>query len=163
MVSNLFTYIMAASIYILHPFFVSMTEMDYNAKDKELEISVRIFTDDLENTIRKLHPGIKIDILHPNDQAQMNQFVFDYMQKHLQLTINGKPMPMSFVGYEQQSESVWTYLEIKNISALQKINVVNSLLYDYNENEINMMHVNVNGNEQSYKVDYPDTNAEFDF
>lgn len=163
MVNNLFAYIVTASFYLLHPFFVSMTEIDYNPKDKELEISVRIFTNDLENTLRKNHPGIKVDILHPTDQTQMNGFVFDYLQKHLQLMINGKSMSTSFVGYEQKEESIWTYLEIKNISSVQKISVMNSLLHDYTNEEINMMHASVNNNEKSYKLDYPDTNVEFDF
>ena len=163
MVNIFFQYILLASINMVHPFFVSMTEFDYNAKDKDLEISVRIFTDDLENTIRKNHPGIKVDILHPTDQQQMNQFVFDYIQKHLLVSVNGKPMQASFVGYEEQSESIWSYLEIKNIASIQKINIANSLLHDYNSNQINMMHAKVNNEEKSYKLDYPDTNVEFDF
>lgn len=163
MANVFFQYIFVAVINLIHPFYVSMTEFNYNSKDNDLEISVRIFTDDLENTIRKNHPGIKIDILHPADKQQMNQFVFDYIQKHLQVNINGKPMPESFVGYEEQSESIWTYLEIKNISSVQKLEIINSLLHDYNSNQINMMHAKVNGEEKSYKLDYPDTNASFDF
>ncbi len=163
MANIFFQWILVAGISLLHPFFVSMTDINYNSKDKDIEISVRIFTDDFENTIRKYHPNTKIDILHPADQTQMNQFVFDYIQEHFQVQVNGKPMAMSFVGYEQQSESVWTYLEIKNISSVQKINIINSLLHDYNSNQINMMHIKVGDNEQSDKLDYPDTDATFSF
>ena len=41
-----------------------MTDVNFNNSTKELEISVRIFTDDFENTIAKYHQG-KVDILHP--------------------------------------------------------------------------------------------------
>ena len=37
MVNIFFQYILLASINMVHPFFVSMTEFDYNSKDKELE------------------------------------------------------------------------------------------------------------------------------
>jgi len=154
---------MIAALGLFHPFFVSMTEFSYNGKEKELEISVRIFMDDLENTIRKTHPGVKIDILHPADQAQMNQFVSDYIQKHLQLQLNGKPVTISFVGYEQQSESIWSYFEIKDVAGVKKLDVTNNLLHDYNTNQINMMHIKVGDNEQSYKLDYPDSKTTFTF
>lgn len=154
---------MIAALNVLHPFFVSMTDFNYNNANKELEISVRIFTDDFENTLRKNHPGIKIDILHPTDKTQMNSFVYDYIQKHLQLQLNGKAVQMSFVGYEQQSESIWTYLEVKDVNSVQQLHVINSLLHDYTENQINMMHIKAGSAEKSDKLDYPETEAEFKF
>jgi hypothetical protein len=156
-------WLMMACLSLYHPFFVSMTEMDYNTKDKELEVSVRIFTDDLENTIRKYHPGIKVDILHPANQEQMNQFVNEYIVKHLQMKINGATVPMAFAGYEQQNESIWSYFEVKNVSVIKKLDLTNSLLHDYNTNQINMMHVKVGDNEQNYKLDYPETGVTFSF
>lgn len=162
MANILFQWLTVVYTAVVHPFFISMTDINYNSKDKELEISVRIFTDDLENTLRKYH-NTKIDILQPADQQQMNGFVNDYIQKHLQLQVNGQYVQMSFIGYEQQNESIWTYLEVKNINAVQKVNVTNSLLHDYNNNQVNMMHIKANDKEFSYKLDYPDTNASFSF
>lgn len=156
-------WLVMAALSLFHPFFVSMTEFEYDAKDKALDVSVRIFTDDFENTLRKLHPGVKVDILHPADQAQMNQFVADYIAKHLQLQVNGKPAAISFVGYEQQSESIWSYFEVKGLTGVQKVDVMNNLLHDYNTNQINMMHIKVGEKEQSYKLDYPDNKTTFSF
>jgi len=156
-------WLVLAFVGFLHPFFVSMTDMNYNAKDKELEVSVRIFTDDLENSIRKYHPGIKVDVIHPANQQQMNQFVNEYIQKHLQLNINGSPVQMAFAGYEQQSESIWSYFEVKNVGTIKKLDVTNNILHDYNTNQINMLHVMVGSNEQNYKLDYPDKSTSFSF
>ena len=162
MANILFQWITVLYAAVIHPFFVSMTDINYNSKDKELEISVRIFADDFENALRKYHTA-KIDILHPANQQEMNDFVNDYIQKHLQLKVNGQPVQINFDGYEQQSESIWSYFEVKNITNVQKIEIVNSLLHDYNSNEINMLHVKANNKEFSYKLDYPDTNASFSF
>jgi hypothetical protein len=162
MLNILFQWLMIAYAGLIHPFFVSMTDINYNSKEKELEISVRIFTDDLENVLRKYH-NIKIDILHPADLKQMNDFVNDYIRKHLQLQVNGTPVQMSFLGYEQQSESIWSYFEVKNITAVQKVSIINSLLHDYNTNQVNMLHIKANDKEYSYKLDYPNANASFNF
>jgi len=163
MANMLHQWLVLAFVGFLHPFFVSMTDMNYNAKDKELEVSVRIFTDDLENSIRKYHPGIKVDVIHPANQQQMNQFVNEYIQKHLQLNINGSPVQMAFAGYEQQSESIWSYFEVKNVGTIKKLDVTNNILHDYNTNQINMLHVMVGSNEQNYKLDYPDKSTSFSF
>ena len=163
MANILYQWLLMATLSVAHPFFVSMTDINYNEKNKALEISVRIFTNDLENTIRKYHNDVKVDILHPANQQQMNGFVNDYIQKHFQVQVNGKPVQLSFVGYEEQSESIWTYFEVKNITSVQKVNIMNSLLHDYNSSEINMMHITANGKEQSNKLEYPDTDVLFLF
>ena len=38
---------------ILHPFYVSVTEINHNAADKTLEISCKMFTEDLEEILEK--------------------------------------------------------------------------------------------------------------
>jgi hypothetical protein len=163
MANMLYQWLLIACTGMFHPFFVSMTDVNYNNKEKSLEISVRIFTDDFENTIRKNHPETKIDILHPANAQQMNGFVKEYLQQHLQLMVNGKPVTLAYVGYEQQSESIWTYFEVDNIAAVQKISVENTILHDYSDKQINLMHLKVNSNEQSDKLDYPKSSALFVF
>lgn len=162
MANILHQWLLVAYAAMIHPFFVSMTDINYNDKNKSLEISVRIFTDDFENTLRKYHKD-KIDILHPTNQDAMNGYVKDYIQQHLQLKVDDKFVQLSFVGYEQQSESIWTYFEVDNVSSVNKISIINNLLHDYNNNQINMMHVKVKDSEQSDKLNYPDTKAEFKF
>lgn len=146
-----------------HPFFVSMTDVNYNDKNKALEVSVRIFTDDFENSLRKQHSGVNIDIAHPTNQTQMNGFVNDYIQKHLSFTVNGAPATLSFAGYEKENESIWTYFEVKNISSVQNIKLTNTLLHDYNEGQINIVHIKANGKEKETKLDYPEKEAAFGF
>jgi len=162
MANILHQWFLVAYTALIHPFFVSMTDINYNDNNKSLEISVRIFTDDFENTLRKYHKD-KIEILHPANQEQMNGYVKEYILQHLQLKVNDKPVQLNFVGYEQQSESIWTYFEVDNVDKVSKVSIINSLLHDYNTNQINMMHIKVKDNEQSDKLNYSDTNAEFKF
>ena len=162
MANILHQWLLVAYTALIHPFFVSMTDINYNDNNKSLEMSVRIFTDDFENTLRKYHQD-KIDILHPANQEQMNVYVKDYIQQHLQMKVDDKAVQLSFVGYEQQSESIWTYFEVNKVDKVKKVEIVNNLLHDYNTNQINMMHIKVKGNEQSDKLNYPSTTALFLF
>jgi hypothetical protein len=93
----------------------------------------------------------------------MNGYVSDYIQQHLRMKLNDKTAVLSFVGYEQQSESIWTYFEIKNVDKVNKVSIVNNLLHDYNTNQINMLHIKVKDKEQSNKLNYPETTTLFSF
>ncbi len=152
-----------AFFHLLHPFYIAMTDINYNRQDKELEISVRIFTDDFENALRKNNANAPIDLLHPASQAQMNRFVSDYIAKNLHIAINNTAATMQFAGYEQAQESIWAYFEIKNIASVQKITVNSSLLYDYTREQSNIIHVKVNDKEQTNKLNYPDKDVSFSF
>lgn len=140
--------------FILHPFYVSMTDINYNGKDRELEISVRIFTDDFEKALRK-NCNCKVDLLRPADKKAMDKLVNDYVLRHLQIRVNGQPQILEFNGYQQESESIWSFFAIKNIAGVKKIELHNSLLHDYRDQQINMLHIKANGKEQSDKLDYP--------
>ena len=159
----LLSFFYTSLFFLFHPFYISMTDIDYNDKNHEVEVSVRIFTDDFENTLRKEHSNINIDIEHPANQTQMNGFVNEYIQHHLSFQINGKQAAMGFAGYEKENESIWIYFEIKDVSAVQKVVITNTLLHDYNENQINLIHIKANNKEQETKLNYPDSEAEFSF
>lgn len=145
-----------------HPIFMSVTEIEHNAKDKTLEISCKIFTDDFEKTLRQVYKTT-VDLNNPKDKAAMNKLVSDYVQKHLTLTVDGKKVSLQFIGYEQQEEGILSYYQVNNITAVKKIDITNSILYEYKKEQIEIMHVTVGGNRKSTKLSNPDDKASFDF
>ena len=162
MVNIMFQWITTGLIALLHPFFVSVIEINHNAKAETVEISVRVFTEDLEKTLRKYTPG-KIDINTPADKAFIDKQISNYIGQKLHIRINGKPVSFSFIGYEIQKESAWSYFEITKIPEVKKLEVDCGILYDYETSQTNIFHVKSKGNEQSWKLDYPKTTAVFDF
>ena len=143
-----------------HPFFVSVIDIKHNAKDKNVEMSIRVFTDDLEATIKKnIHTNI--DLSTGTTKPEVNKLVANYIQSKLQLTINDKPQTIKYIGYEIQKESVWIYVEISDIATIKKMNINCNLLYDYQTKQSNIFNVKANGTEKNYKLDYPNSNVEF--
>jgi hypothetical protein len=47
----------------LHPYYMSVTEFEYKPAEKEVQVSCKIFTDDLEATLKKEYKR-KVDILN---------------------------------------------------------------------------------------------------
>jgi len=145
-----------------HPLFVSVTEIEHNAKDKTLEISCKIFTDDFEKTLRPTYKGI-VDLINPVDKASMNKLVSDYVQKHLQISSDGKKNFLQFVGYEQEEEGIVSFYQINNIATVNKIEVTNTILYEYKKEQMGIIHVTMGGTRKSSKLNNPDSKASFEF
>lgn len=146
----------------VHPYFVSVTEIEYNAKDKNLEISCKIFTDDFEKALRQAYKT-EVDLLKPKDKAAMSKLVSDYVTKHLQITVNSKATTLLFLGYEQQEEGILSYYEVKNITAVSKLDITNNILYEYKDKQIGIIHTVVDGNRKSSRLDNPKDKVSFEF
>jgi hypothetical protein len=127
-----------------------------------MEVSVRIFTDDFENVLKK-NGNVKVDLTHPTDKAAVEQLLSNYIQQKLQVKVNGNPSVMKYIGYEIQKESTWAYFEIADVSIVKKVEVACNLLYEYQEQQMNIFHVKANGTEKSYKLDNPKSNVVFEF
>ena len=143
---------------ILHPFYVSVTEINHNAADKTLEISCKMFTEDLEEILEKNNKTV-LDITLEKDKSAFDRYIPDYVARNLVIIVDGKPVKLSYVGFEREKESVYSYFQVDNVSSVKKMDINNSILYDFNENEINIMHVTVNGNRKSTKVSFPEKAA----
>ncbi|MEI9958207.1 MAG: DUF6702 family protein [Ferruginibacter sp.] len=156
MASILFKWLFIFSAFTLpaavsHPIFMSVTEIEHNAKDKTLEISCKIFTDDFEKTLRQTYKGT-VDLINPKDKAAMNKLVSDYVQAHLLLAIDGKKVALQFVGYEIQEEGVTSFFQVNNIPAVKKIDVTDNILYEYKKEQIEIVHAIVGGNREKYQA-----------
>lgn len=147
---------------VKHPFFVSVIDLNYKQKEHALQISVKLFTNDLEDALKRTTKK-KIDILNPINKAETDSILFNYIIKRLNISINSKKQTLHFIGYEKEEEAIWTYLEIKNSLQPKKINIETKLLYDFLPQQINIVHTNVNGIKKSSKVTNPASNIEFIF
>src|ERR1035438_1012880 len=146
---------------VVHPLYVTVTEVNHNAKDKTLEISCKIFTNDFEAALEKSF-HTKTDLTQPKDKKAADKLVSDYIQKHFQIKADGRPLVLEFVGSEKETDATWSYFQVSNIASVKKIEITNSLLYDTFEGEINLMHVTVSGNRKSLKLNSPEINAVFE-
>jgi hypothetical protein len=155
MVNSMVQWLSMAFIAVLHPFYVSVIDINHNTKENAVEISIRIFTPDLEQTLQK-YSTTKIDIANPKDKVVLDK-------QQLQIKINGQPAIINYIGHELQMESVWIYAEIPKIAQLKKIDINCNLLYDYKDLQSNIFHVKSKDAEKSYKLDFPKTTTSFEF
>jgi len=145
-----------------HPFYIAVTEINHNAKDQTLEITCKMFADDLEQILEKKYKT-QLDISLAKDRPAFDKYIPDYMAMHLSLAVDGKAVALSYVGFEQEKESAFCYFQVSHVPALKKLDIVNSILHDFKQEQINIIHVTVQGKRQSTKLEYPQTKAAFGF
>ncbi len=146
-----------------HPFYVSVTEMEYNGAEKALEMSCKVFTDDFEKILVKATGG-SVDIYHPKDKALLEKQIADYIKKHFVVKLDGKPVDLEYVGYEIEEQSTYSYFQVSHLGkAPQKVEISNKIFYEMFDKQISIMHLSVGGNRKSTKLDYPATEAVFNF
>lgn len=168
MMLTLFKYLLISTLLFsqgntsVHPFYVTVTEIEHNSKAQTLEISCKIFTDDFENTLRNHYSG-KIDLINPQNTEAVSKIVKDYIKKHLKINVNGVNTELSFIGYENKEEGIISYFECKNIREVKAIEITDNLLYDYKPEQISIIHVTVNGKRKSTKLVNPEEKVFLEF
>lgn len=146
----------------LHPFHISVTDINHNSKDKSLEISCKFFADDFEQTIEKNYKT-PLDITAGKDKASFDKYIPDYIGRHLVFAVDGKPVKLDYVGYATEKESVHCFFSVPNIASVKKADITNNLLHDFTNDQINIMHMTINGKRQSISLNYPAAKASFQF
>jgi hypothetical protein len=162
MVNIMVQWLMTGIVSLIHPFFVSVIEINHNAKEATVEISVRVFTEDFEKTLQK-RTTTRLDIIKPPDNAFLDKQIGAYLAEKIRLKVNGQPVTFHYLGHEVQKESVWSYMEVEKIADVKKIELDCSLLYDFEKGQSNIIHVKNKGADKSYKLDYPKNIAVFEF
>lgn len=145
-----------------HPFHVSVIEINHNATDKTLEISCKIFTDDFEKVLAKNY-NTKVDLINPSNKSAMDTLVKKYLFSHLSVSANSQPVQFSYLGFENDKEAVFSYIEVENVPVVSKLGISANIMYDQFDDQMNIMHVTVNGGRKSSKLNFPEVEAVFNF
>nr|WP_245553451.1 DUF6702 family protein [Echinicola vietnamensis] len=121
-----------------HPFYISVTDINYNEEAKSLEIAQKIFWDDLEVALGK-EAGASVDFMHPEDPEELSSMIKSYLLKHNALVVNGKNTALEYLGFEVEEDAAWFYMEAKGVSKPGKVEVSNKILVSDFPDQRNMV------------------------
>lgn len=139
-------------VWLLHPMHVSVTEVQYNEKNKSFEIISRIFIDDLELSIRNEKKNESLDLLNPGDGMTTDQLVSEYIDHHLQIRLDGKLCKINYLAHEIDDVALVCYLEVENVKKVNGIEVTNSFIQETHADQSNLVHVTYKGPVKSLRL-----------
>lgn len=136
----------------LHPIHLSVSEINYSEKDKALQITSRIFLDDLELSIQNELNEKELDLLEPGKGRTTQQLINDYVTKRLTIKLDGKIQKLNFLGFEREDPAVICYIEIKNVKKFKSIEIKNDVIMETHHDQSNLVHVTYKGPVKSLRL-----------
>ena len=131
-----------------HPFYISVCQIDYNADADALELSFRIFTDDLELALESMGTG-RLHLGTEREAEKADEYIGRYLGRHVELEVNGLPVDAAFLGKEVDTDAIWCYVEVADVTELTSMTIKNTLLLESFEDQVNLVHVNANDQKKS--------------
>lgn len=123
-----------------HDFHTSLTEINFNPKTGSLELSVRVFTDDLELTLTNFNKGKLVKIEDP--EATVDPLIEQYIRKNLALISPDKEVKFGkFYGKEKEADATWIYLEIFDCKQLKNFTLYNTIMQEMFEDQTNLVNI----------------------
>lgn len=147
-ISLLFFLFLSMSSMMVHKFYVSIYQINYVPQKKMLQITSRIFVDDLNEVLeKKFHKKtfIGTDRETPEDVTLMKK----YIAEKLILTLNGNQKPINFISKEVEANVLICYFNIKDVSKISSLTIQNTALLELNEAQQNIIQANITGEKES--------------
>jgi hypothetical protein len=125
-----------------HPIHIALSEVEYNREASRFEASHKLFTDDLEEAIRRRY-GVALRVGTPSQHSQADSFIVRYVTDHFQLGPAGQTA-LSFhqVGVEHTAEgATWVYVASARVSLPPQLQIRNTLLLHLYDDQRNLLHL----------------------
>ena len=141
-----------------HKFYVSVTNISYSEKDDALQITSRIFIDDLEQVLKERY-GIEADLSANNESELTNEYLEKYLRRKFLVKINGEEKTFDFIGKKYDNDILVCYLEVAKIDlpTVTSIEIQNEILTDLFDEQQNIVHFKINGKKKSFVLIKSDT------
>ncbi|MDP5172080.1 MAG: hypothetical protein NWR72_17685 [Bacteroidia bacterium] len=123
-----------------HAFYLSITDIEFFQQEKLVGVTIKVFTDDLENIVESL--GAEPLLLGAVDEhPDADRYLARYVDQVVTWKLNGQPVTMNWLGKEVENDVTLIYLEASGINALGEVEVSHRLFLDELETQENIVHL----------------------
>lgn len=137
---SLLLMLLLCTSWLIHEFYVSLTEIRYNGQTERFELSIRIFPDDLDRALLA-RTGIHTQLATELEHKQADSLLMLYILEDFTLEVNGKKLGLEYLGKEPESDAIWCYLESTKVATPESITVHSSILTEYFPDQVNIIQV----------------------
>jgi len=146
----------------VHKFYVSTTKVDYVEDKKALQIISKIFIEDIEDVLQqRFNSKIRVDT--EKEGPEVEGLMRDYVMDRFHMKVDGKEIPLKYIGREYDMDMVKLYFEATNIRKFDAIEIENTVLFDLTEEQQNIVHVHAKKKRKSLVLDRENPNGLLNF
>ena len=138
----------ALTSFTVHKFYIAIYQINYVSEKKRIEITSRIFVDDLNAALFKNYK-IKTHIGESSETQEDINIMNQYLSEHFKIKVNGNPKNIQFISKEMENNVVIGYYKIVDVSSIKSLYIQNTSLMDVFSDQQNIIQTNFNGKKQS--------------
>ena len=125
----------------VHKFYVALYQVNYAPEKKMLQITTRLFIDDLNNALAKKYQK-KINLGSEKETEEDLNLFKKYFAEKFTIKVNGQIKPLLFLSKEMEGDVLICYFSSKDIHKINTLEIYNSVITDNNSEQQNIMHFN---------------------
>ncbi|HET7360453.1 MAG TPA: DUF6702 family protein [Salinimicrobium sp.] len=126
----------------IHKYYVSMTEIEFSKENNSLQIISRVFTDDMQKMLQTRY-NEEIVLAKGMEHPAADKFLEKYVLDRIDISVNGTPKKLNFLGKEYDKDQLVLYIEIEEVPNVKAISVRNEMLTGLFPDQKNVVHVEV--------------------
>ncbi|HEX7957457.1 MAG TPA: DUF6702 family protein [Pyrinomonadaceae bacterium] len=125
-----------------HKFYASLAQVEYNAGEKTVEVTLRVFADDLELALkRRAGRDVRLDRAKDADRL-----VLAYLRDTFEIkNRDGEVKPLKWVGMELSAGIAWLYVEAEMPEGLSGARLRDHVLFELFDEQVNTVSVRYPG------------------
>ena len=133
----------------MHKYYISVTQVNYIQDQEAVQITSRIFIDDLEKALQERYDDTII-LTGKEETEGVDLFIERYLNDKIEVIINGAKKNFVFIGKEYDIDVIQCYIEIEGVKEIKTIQISNQVLFDVFEDQQNMIKTKINFKEKSF-------------
>jgi len=136
---------------VAHKFYLSVTNIGYSEKDDALQITTRIFIDDLEAVLLERY-DFEAKLATQNESILAGEYIQKYIRTKFLLQIDGEAINYDFLGSKYEDDLIICYIELPKVELNKRksIEIQNEILTDLYDEQQNVVHFKIHGNKKSF-------------
>ena len=132
-----------------HKFYLSVTQIEFDAENNRITAISRVFVDDLEETLRQRY-DVQLALGTDREDEMASFYIARYVEQKLIVEMNNESLKFSFAGFTYQNDQIVLLSEFGFIPSDQyEIKVTNALITDAYSEQQNLVHFRMNQKKQS--------------
>jgi hypothetical protein len=143
----LFLFIMLTG-FTTHKFYVSIYQINYAPEKKTLQITARLFIDDLNEALHQKY-GKKIFLGEKNESTADVALMKEYLAQNFSIKVNGQSKPIHFLSHELENNVIICYFTVKDATKIKSIEIKNTALFEIFPDQQHIINATVLGKKQS--------------
>lgn len=145
-----------------HKFYVSITQIEFVKQKSSLQIITKVFTDDIENALRKRHKT-PIFLDSKKETAETDVYLKQYILQKININVNAKPVQLNYIGKEYETDMVVAYIEVTNVKDLKTVTIENKILMELFPDQKNIIHLKTEKSRRSLILERDNASGKLEF